>query len=82
LLTLAAHQECCRNVTPADGANNKDVKALSRIVMESMQIYCKEDRAVGIEDLGRWPSDCDVVDFLSATTSAASTSVLMKVSRD
>jgi len=42
----------------------------------------QEDGAVGIENLDRWPSDSAAVGFLSATTSAASVEVLMKVSRE
>lgn len=48
--------------------------------MGLMQKYTKEDGAVGIEDLERWPSDCDAVGFLSLTTSAASVHGLMEVS--
>ena len=46
-----------------------------------MQKYTKEDGAVGIEDLEHWPSDCDAIEFLSLTTSAASVNGLMEVSR-
>ncbi len=59
----------------------RDVEALGRIMMELMQKYTKEDGAVGIEDLERWPSDCDAVEFLSLTTSAASVHELREVSR-
>ena len=59
----------------------RDVEALGRIMMELMQKYTKEDGRVGIEDLERWPSDCDAVEFLSLTTSAASVNELREVSR-
>jgi hypothetical protein len=49
-------------------------------MMELMQKYTKDDGAVGVDDLRRWPSDSDAVGFLSATTSAASASELKKVS--
>lgn len=49
--------------------------------MELMQKYTKDDGAVGIENLDRWPSDSAAVEFLSATTSASSAKELMKVSR-
>lgn len=48
--------------------------------MEMMQGYVKEDGAVGVDDLTRWPSDSDAVSFLSQTTSATSITALMKVS--
>jgi hypothetical protein len=50
--------------------------------MELMQGYVKEDGAVGVDDLLRWPSDSHAVGFLSATTSASSVDELMKVSQD
>ena len=59
----------------------RDVEALGRIMVELMQKYPKEDGAVGIEDLERWPSDCDAVEFLSLTTSTASVNELREVSR-
>jgi hypothetical protein len=45
-----------------------------------MQKYTKDDGAVGVDDLRRWPSNSDAVGFLSETTSAASAVELMKVS--
>ncbi|KAH7113187.1 hypothetical protein B0J11DRAFT_541619 [Dendryphion nanum] len=41
-------------------------------IMELMQGYPREDGAVGVEDLYRWPSDCNAVTFLSATVTATS----------
>lgn len=49
--------------------------------MELMQKHVKEDGAVGVENLGRWPSDSAAVDFLSLTTSANSAKHLMTVSQ-
>lgn len=47
--------------------------------MELMQGYIKEEGAIGVDDLTRWPSDSKAVDFLSQTTSATSSAALMKV---
>lgn len=47
--------------------------------MELMQKYTKDDGAVGVDDLRRWPSNSDAVGFLSDTTSAASAGALMRV---
>ena len=47
--------------------------------MELMQGYVKEERAVGVDDLRRWPSDSNAVGFLSETTSATSVIELIKV---
>lgn len=79
---MAANQECCRQVAPPDGTSIRDVRALSRIMMELMEKCTKDDEAIGVEDLNRWPFDSDAVGFLSATTSASSVNELMKVSRN
>ena len=47
--------------------------------MEFMQKYTKEDGAVGIEDLDRWPADSNAVNFLSVTTSEPSMDDLKEV---
>lgn len=47
--------------------------------MELMQKYVKEDGAIGIDDLYRWPSESEAVEFLSATTSSTSAEELLKV---
>jgi hypothetical protein len=47
--------------------------------MELIQKYIKEDRAIGVDNLDRWPLNSDALGFLSATTSAASTAELLKV---
>jgi len=48
--------------------------------MELMQKYVKDDGAIGVDDLLRWPSNSNAVGFLSETTSAASVAELMEVS--
>ncbi|KAH6703064.1 kinase-like domain-containing protein [Leptodontidium sp. MPI-SDFR-AT-0119] len=70
-----ANQECCH--VKSDG-RPRDIRALSSITMELMQKYVKEDGAVGVDDLHRWPSNSDAVGFLSATTSAASAAELLE----
>ena len=79
---MAADQECCRHVAPSRSMGVRDVRALSRVMMELMQKHVKEDGVVGIEDLDRWPSDSAAVEFLSATTSASSAKQLMIVSQN
>ena len=49
--------------------------------MELMQKYVKDDGAVGVENLSRWPSDSNAVDFLSRTTSADLVDGLLEVLR-
>ncbi|KAH7330038.1 hypothetical protein BKA65DRAFT_527718 [Rhexocercosporidium sp. MPI-PUGE-AT-0058] len=70
-----ANQECCH--VKSDG-RPRDIRALSSITMELMQKYVKEDGAVGVDDLHRWPSNSDAVGFLSATTSTASAAELLE----
>jgi len=77
---MVANQECCRQVASSDGTSIRDVRALSRIMMELMQKCTKDDEAIDVENLNRWSFDFDVVEFLSATTSASSINELMKVS--
>lgn len=48
------------------------MRALGVIVMELIQKYTLDNRAVDVENLDRWPSASDAVAFLSETTSAAS----------
>ena len=79
---MAADQEYCRHLAPSRSIGVRDVRALSRIMMELMQKYIKEDEVVGIEDLDRWLSDSAAVDFLSTTISASSVKQLITVSRN
>jgi hypothetical protein len=56
------------------------MRALGFIIMELMQKYTKDDGAIGVDDLRRWPSKSDAIGFLLETTSTASASELIKVS--
>jgi hypothetical protein len=76
-LTSTANQQCCESVR--GGGEPRDVRALSLIMMELMQKYIKDDGAIGVDNLARWPSDCDAVTFLSHTTSAMSARELQSV---
>ncbi|KAJ6001110.1 hypothetical protein N7481_001519 [Penicillium waksmanii] len=51
--------------------NASDLAPVSRIMMELMQKYVKEDGAVGIDNLDRWRSCPAAIEFLCATTSAS-----------
>jgi hypothetical protein len=55
-------------------------KALSSLVPELMNGYIKEDGAVGVDNLDRWPPESNAVAFLSETTSATSIFDLIEVS--
>ena len=57
----------------------RDISALSLITMELIQKYVKENGAIGVDNLHRWPSNSDALGFLSVTTSAASAAELLKV---
>ncbi|KAL5313155.1 hypothetical protein ACEPPN_018888 [Leptodophora sp. 'Broadleaf-Isolate-01'] len=46
--------------------------------MELMQGYAKDNRAIGVDNLHRWPNSSDAIGFLSKTTSASSVGELMK----
>lgn len=48
--------------------------------MELMDKDAKEEGAIGVSDLQRWPTGSDAVGFLSATTSTDWLDELMKVS--
>ena len=64
----------------SDQGHSRDIRALGNITMELMQKYTKHDGAIGVDDLVRWPSDCNAVGFLSMTTSATSVDELLQVS--
>ncbi|KAJ5974840.1 hypothetical protein N7481_008547 [Penicillium waksmanii] len=49
-----------------------DLAPVSRIMMELMQKYVKEDGAIGIDNLDRWRSCPAAIEFLCATNSASS----------
>lgn len=78
---MIGDQECLYSGLSENAAESRDLKALSFITMELMQGYVKEDSAIGVDDLHRWPSSSDAVSFLSETTSAISVDELMKVSQ-
>jgi hypothetical protein len=59
---------------------SRNIKALNFIMIELMQKYIKTDKAVGMNNLRRWPSDSLIVAFLSKTISITSVKRLMKVS--
>lgn len=73
-----ASEEYCES-SPYNNTRSRHIEALSKIVMELMQGYFKEDEAIGVEDLDRWPSDSNAVNFLSTTVTAASLAELMEV---
>ncbi|KAJ2982301.1 hypothetical protein NQ176_g1474 [Zarea fungicola] len=64
-------QENCTKST-----SQKDIRDLGRVMMELIQGYAKDSENVGLDNPQSW--DVDVVDFLSATTSASSASELQK----
>lgn len=47
--------------------------------MQLMQKYAKDDGAIGLDKIDRWPADSAALEFLSATTSAGSFEGLKKV---
>lgn len=71
-------QECCES-RPHGGTGIRHLSALSVIVMELMQGYSKEDGAIGVDDLDRWPLDSNAVNFLSMTEFVTSVVELTKV---
>jgi len=77
---MIANQECCRQVASSDETSIRNVRTLSRIMMKLMQKCTKDDEAIDVENLNRWPFNSDAVEFLSTTTSASSINELMKVS--
>ncbi|OJD11084.1 hypothetical protein AJ78_08069 [Emergomyces pasteurianus Ep9510] len=66
-----ARLEECRPRLPEE-RKKEDVLAVAGITMELMQKYSKDNSAVGIENLDRWPVNSLAVSFVSATTSADS----------
>lgn len=72
-----ANPECCHVISQPKGEPCDD-RALLSITMELMQKYVKEDGAISVDNLDRWPLNSKAVTFLSATTSAASAAELLK----
>lgn len=60
-----------------ESSSQKDIRDLGRVMMELIQGYAKESDNVGLDNPQGW--DIEVIDFLSATTSASSASELQKV---
>jgi hypothetical protein len=56
-----------------------ELASIANITMELLQKYTKDDGAIGIDDLDRWPPNSVAVDFLSRTISASSVESLKTV---
>lgn len=78
LTERTARVDCCipRQTSRVQAS---DLAPVSRIMMELMQKYAKDDGAVGIDDLERWSACPVAIEFLSAITSASSFEELKKV---
>ncbi|KAJ5778509.1 hypothetical protein N7520_001755 [Penicillium odoratum] len=48
------------------------IAAIPSITMQPMQKYDKEDGAIGVDDLKRWPMESALVSFLGASGATAS----------
>ncbi|KAI9772983.1 MAG: hypothetical protein M1840_008865 [Geoglossum simile] len=72
-------QECCKS---SSRTSSRDVKALGYITIALMQKYYKDDGLIGVENLDRWPSDSNAIDFLSMITSTTSIKELLKEEED
>lgn len=76
IVSLGGVEHCClRN----SSSYQREMNALAVIMMELMEKDTKESGLVGVNDLERWPSDSEAVEFLSATTSSDSINQLKKV---
>lgn len=56
------------------------IAAIPSITMQLMQKYDKEDGAIGVDDLKRWPMESAAVSFLGASGATASMKILKQVS--
>ncbi|KAL4984461.1 hypothetical protein BDW68DRAFT_180651 [Aspergillus falconensis] len=66
-------------LVPARGSfRSQNVELLKRITLELMEGSDAGQRSTGVRNLHRWPLGSDAVDFVSATTSAASLEDLRK----
>ncbi|EDN08844.1 hypothetical protein I7I51_00501 [Histoplasma capsulatum] len=72
-----ARLESCQP-RPPNLPREREIKALGVVVMELMDKDAKEEGAIGVSDLQRWPTGSDAVGFLSATTSTDWLDELMK----
>ncbi|KAJ5142474.1 uncharacterized protein N7515_001261 [Penicillium bovifimosum] len=72
-----ARIDCCV-IKQTGRLNNTDMAPVTKVMMELMQKYSKEEGAVGIDNLDRWQNCPAAIDFLSATISASSFEELKK----
>ncbi|QMW34986.1 hypothetical protein F9C07_2063902 [Aspergillus flavus] len=63
---------------PPGRIQEKDLFPVARVLMQLMQKYAKDDGAIGLDKIDRWPADSAALEFLSATTSAGSFEGLKK----
>ncbi|KAL4889155.1 hypothetical protein BDV59DRAFT_186946 [Aspergillus ambiguus] len=73
-----ARLDCLSERTPGR-IQPSDLSPVARVTMQLMQKYVKDDGAIGVDNIKRWPTDSAAVEFLSATTSAGSFEELKKV---
>ncbi|PGG96173.1 hypothetical protein AJ79_09705 [Helicocarpus griseus UAMH5409] len=69
-IQIACLEECQRRIS--DDWQKEDVLAVAKITMNLMQKYSKDDGAIGVDNLDRWPFNSLAVSFLSTTSSADS----------
>ncbi|KAJ5938486.1 hypothetical protein N7466_001620 [Penicillium verhagenii] len=74
IIKIAGPEHCVDCVTSQSEA--ACIAAIPSITMQLMQKYDKEDGAIGVDDLERWPIASAAVNFLSASGAAASMAVL------
>ncbi|KAF9883531.1 hypothetical protein FE257_003364 [Aspergillus nanangensis] len=75
---LLARLECFSE-RPTGRIKASDMFPVARVLMQLMQKYVKDDGAVGVDNVKRWPTDSAAVELLCATTSAGSFKELQKV---
>ncbi|KAL4891359.1 hypothetical protein BDV59DRAFT_67935 [Aspergillus ambiguus] len=71
----------CLSERPPGKIQASDLYPVARVLMQLMQKYVKDDGAIGLDNIDRWPADSAALEFLSATTSAGSFEGLKKVCR-
>ncbi|KAL6229548.1 hypothetical protein BDW75DRAFT_235125 [Aspergillus navahoensis] len=64
---------------PPGRIQESDLFPVARVLMQLMQKYAKDDGAIGLDKIDRWPANSAALEFLSATTSAGSFEGLKKV---
>ncbi|KAF2844499.1 hypothetical protein T440DRAFT_462000 [Plenodomus tracheiphilus IPT5] len=70
VVKIVAQEDC----VPNSDRPEQDIRALSSLTMVLLQGYCEDDKSIGIDHPELW--SLNVLDFLSQTTSAASTKEL------